>query len=275
MKYLVTVALVALVVGVSTALAGSAGSAGSSHAQGSLGIKNGVIHACYESHGSQPSVGDIKFTHCKGFTPLSWNIKGPKGPKGAAGPQGPQGLKGANGTNGTNGTPGLKGDPGPPGPPGLSVPGVVVTHVTDTDSGHCGPPDWATLDYTRTLQFIPQNDGTFQVIRTYNGTFTTVAGSPQPNPGSCPGPGQTGGVTGTIKGFDVQVVTGGVFTPNATCPDPCTTAAELATFFPADGGPAANATINDGWEYQYDTSANGHWVNRSAVRGGDIGNING
>jgi Collagen triple helix repeat (20 copies) len=273
MKYLVTVALVALVVGVSTALAGSAGSAGSSHAQGSLGIKNGVIHACYESHGSQPSVGDIKFTHCKGFTPLSWNIRGPKGPKGAAGPQGLQGPKGANGTNGTNGAPGPKGGPGPPGPPGLSVPGVVVTHNFGPDSSHCGG-DWANDDYTRTLQFIPQLDGTIWVIRSYDGTFTSIAGSSQPNPGTCPGPMQTGGVTGTLTGFDVQVVTGGVFTPNATCPDPCSTAAELATFFPDHGGPAPAATVSE-FEYQYDAGANGFWVNRAANRGGDIGNING
>jgi hypothetical protein len=70
-----------------------------------------------------------------------------------------------------------------------------------------------------------------------------------------------------------MVVTGGVFTPNATCPDPCTTAAILATFFPARGGLAAASIVNNGWEYQYDTSANGFWVNRSGPRGGDIGNI--
>ena len=101
--------------------------------------------------------------------------------------------------------------------------------------------------------------------------------SHSPHPvGGCPGALQTGGVTGTITGFDVVIVTGGVFTPNATCPDPCTTAAMLATFFPAGGGtPAATSTVNDGWEYQYDAGANGHWVNRSAVRGGNIGNITG
>jgi hypothetical protein len=72
-----------------------------------------------------------------------------------------------------------------------------------------------------------------------------------------------------------MIVTGGVFTPNATCSDPCTTTDILATFFPADGGAAATFTIHDGWEYQYDTAANGHWVDRSGPRGGDIGNITG
>jgi hypothetical protein len=150
---------------------------------------------------------------------------------------------------------------------------VVETHNFGPDSSHCGN-NWANDDYTRTLQFIPQTDGTVQVIRSYDGTFTTIAGVSQPNPTPCPGPPQTGGVTGTFTGFDIQVVTGGVFTPDATCPDPCTTAAELATFFPARGGAAATATV-PAFEYQYDAGANGFWVNRGANRGGDIGNING
>ena len=193
------------------------------------------------------------------------------GERGAKGATGAKGGTGAAGAKGAAGPPGPKGDPGTPG---LSVPGVVVTHNTDTDSGHCGI-DWANLDYARTLQFIPQNDGTIQVLRSYNGTFTTIAGAPTPNPSSCPGTLQTGGVTGTLTGYDVVVVTGGVFTPKATCPNPCSTTAMLATFFPADGGPAATATVNEGWEYQYNTTANGTWVNRSAARGGDVGNING
>ena len=130
-------------------------------------------------------------------------------------------------------------------------------------------------NYTRTLQFIPQTDGTIQVVRSYDGTFTTVAGAQQPNPAPCPGPLQRGGVTGTFKGFDVVVVAGGVFTPNATCPDPCTTTAMLATFFPASGGPAAAGGARDAFEYQYDAGADGHWVNRSGFRGGNIGNITG
>lgn len=160
------------------------------------------------------------------------------------------------------------------GDPGLSVPGVVVTHSFGPDSSHCGD-DWANDDYTRTLQFIPQDNGTIRVVRTYDGTFTTIAGAPQPNPDVCPGTLQTGGVTGAFKGFDVVVVTAGVFTPNATCPDPCTTAEMRATFFPARGGPAATSMVNNGWEYQYDAGAAGLWVNRSAPRGGDFGNITG
>jgi hypothetical protein len=151
---------------------------------------------------------------------------------------------------------------------------VVATHVTGRDSSHCSPDFWANDDYTRTLQFIPLSNGTFHVIRTYRGTFTTIAGVPQPQPASCPGPLQTGGVTGTITGFDVAVVTGGVFTPDATCPDPCSTPDLLAAFFPAGGGAAATSTVG-AFEYQYDAGPNGHWVNRSESRGGDFGNITG
>ena len=86
--------------------------------------------------------------------------------------------------------------------------------------------------YTRTLQFIPQDNGTIQVVRTYNGTFTTIAGAHQPNPTRALAQTRRVAVTGTFKGFDVLIVTGGVFTPNATCPDPCTTPLMLATFFP-------------------------------------------
>jgi hypothetical protein len=70
-------------------------------------------------------------------------------------------------------------------------------------------------------------------------------------------------------------VTGGVFTPNATCADPCTSAAMLTAFFPAKGGPVASFACCPAFEYVYDTAANGSWVNRSVNRGGNIGNITG
>jgi hypothetical protein len=273
-----------------------------------LGVHNGVITACVEPtiKGNPDTSGDMKFAHChKGYQKISWNIRGPKGPKGnpgagaagpagSAGPQGPAGATGAagapgaagpagpTGPKGNAGVDGATGATGPTGPAGLSVPNVVVTHITGgRDFGHCGlgGTQWANLNYSRTLQFIPQNDGSIQVVRSYDGTFTTVAGAPSPNPPTCPGTPQTGGVTGTFTGYDVVVVTGGVFHPEATCPDPCITSTMLATFFPAEGGPAAASTINNGWEYQYRTAANGAWINRSAggppARGGGMGNING
>jgi Collagen triple helix repeat (20 copies) len=263
--------------------ASSHGSKTPTGSQGKLGVRNGVIYACVETHGSNQTLGDLKLANChKGFKAIAWNIRGPRGLRGVSsvgrqGPPGPAGPAGAQGPQGAQGSQGAQGPKGDKGDKGLSVPGVVVTHSSGGDSSHCGP-DWANDDYTRTLQFIPQDNGTIQVVRTYDGTFTTVAGGPEPNPAVCPGTSapQTGGVTGTLTGFDVVVVTGGVFTPNATCPDPCTTTAMLATFFPNRGGLAASSAINNGWEYQYDGGAHGLWVNRSApARGGDIGNITG
>ena len=229
---------------------------------------------CVELRGDADTIRDVKFRNSSSCKRGEQKIALPRGLRGPRGPRGPAGAQGTAGAPGPVGPAGAKGDKGDPGPAGLSAPGVVVTHSAGPDSSHCGG-DWANDDYTRTLQFIPQDNGTIQVVRTYNGTFTTIAGSSQPNPPTCPGPVQTGGVTGTFKGFDVVVVTGGVFTPNATCPDPCTTTAMLATFFPARGGLAATSTVNNGWEYQYDAGTNGLWVNRSAPRGSDIGNIEG
>jgi hypothetical protein len=294
-RLLAVAAFVLLTAGTLVGVTGASnqGSKALAGSQGTLGVRNGVIYACVETHGNNQTLGDLKLANChKGFKPIAWNIRGPRGLRGVSsvgkqgppGPAGPAGAPGAQGSQGPQGPKGDKGDKGDPGSPGLSVPNVVVTHITSgRDFGHCGSSQmgtqWANLNYSRTLQFIPQNDGSIQVVRSYDGTFTTLAGAPTPNPPSCPGTPQTGGVTGTFTGYDVVVVTGGVFHPEATCPDPCITSTMVATFFPAEGGPAAASTINNGWEYQYRTAANGTWINRSPggppARGGDLGNING
>jgi hypothetical protein len=96
MKYLVVAALVALVIGVSSALGGSAGR---SHANAAPpGVRNGVIFACVETHGTPPTIGDIKMNHCnRAYRPLAWNIRGRTGEPGPAGPQGPAGPAGPAG----------------------------------------------------------------------------------------------------------------------------------------------------------------------------------
>src|SRR5580765_1949329 len=151
---------------------------------------------CVELHGNADTRYDVKRrpgSKCargEDKVKLPAGAQGPGGPQGPAGPAGPSGAKGdpgapgpagatgsqgptgGTGVAGTNGAKGATGATGPAGSAGLSVPHVVVTHSFGTDSGHCG--DWATTDYTRTLQFIPQNDGTIQVVRTYDGTFTTI-----------------------------------------------------------------------------------------------------
>ena len=169
-RLLAVAALVLLTTGALAGVTGASshGSKSSAVSQGMLGIRNGVIYGCVETHGSKQTLGDLKLANChKGFKPIAWNIRGPKGARGVGtpGPQGPQGPQGSQGSQGSQGPAGPKGDKGDPGSPGLSVPGVVVTHVTGGDSSHCGG-NWANDNYTRTLQFIPQDKGTKQVVRT-------------------------------------------------------------------------------------------------------------
>jgi hypothetical protein len=193
------------------------------------------------------------------------------GADGATGATGADSAIGPDGADGVIGPVGATGATGATGAAGQNAPGFVTTHVVGTDSSVCGN-NWANIDYTRTLQFIPQTDGTIQVVRSYAGTFTTIAAVNGPA-GPCDRP-QTGGVTGTFTGYDVAIVKGGVFKPNATCAVSCTTAAMLAAFFP--GLPiATSAVAANAWEYQYDAGANGQWVNRSTARGGNFGTING
>ena len=174
----------------------------------------------------------------QGASGTGWPVKSraPTAPQVRLAPQVRQGQRVTLVQRVQTGAPGATGATGPAGPAGPSAPGVVATHVTGRDSSHCSLDFWANDDYTRTLQFIPQDNGKIQVVRTYNGTFTTIAGSSQPNPagsgGSCPSTPQMGGVTGTITGFDTLIVTGGVFTPNATCPDPCTTSRDARDVLP-------------------------------------------
>jgi hypothetical protein len=184
------------------------------------------------------------------------------GKLGAPGAPGASGAKGEGGSNGKSGSTGGQGDQG------NTAPGVVTTHAAGADSSTCGG-DWADDTYTRTLQFIPQDNGTINVLRTYRGTFTTIAHANGPS-GPCLND-QVGGVSGTFTGFDVVVVTGGHFFPDATCDANCTSAAMLAAFFPG-----ATSAIHNGWEYHYDAGDNGTWINADAVsRGGNSGDITG
>jgi hypothetical protein len=207
-------------------------------------------------------------------TPGAPGANGNNGSKGDGGTNGGNGSKGDGGTKGEGGTEGDNGHNGTPGANGQDVPYVVVTHVTGPDSSACpttGPPgsesNWATDTYTRTLQFIPQDDGTINVLRTYDGTFKTIAGAATPD-APCGVLGAS--FTGTFTGFDVVTVTGGHFFPNATCAANCTSDAMMAAFFP--GGVKSGPT--HGWEYHYDAGAvHGNWINADTARGGNTGNI--
>lgn len=235
----------------SASLHGSKGT--KNHSVGHLTLKRNIV-SC------QNLSLDLVKSICQG---LPSNVPGPKGDTGAPG---------KNGINGAPGLPGPKGDPGVAGPPGKDA--LSPYHVTGPDSSVCGG-DWADDDYTRTVQVLAQADGSFNVVRTYTGTFVTIADVPGPN-GPCDPEKegfrlQDGGVTGTFTGYDVVQVTGGQYRPGATCADPCTTTALLDALFPnhdASSGVTANA-----WDYRYDAGVNGVWENASAYHGGNTGDI--
>ena len=98
--------------------AASHGSKASAVSQGKLGVRNGVIYACVETHGNKQTLGDLKLANChKGFKPIAWNIRGPRGLRGVSsvgrqGPAGPAGPAGAQGPQGIQGAQGPKGDKG-------------------------------------------------------------------------------------------------------------------------------------------------------------------
>jgi hypothetical protein len=96
------------------------------------------------------------------------------------------------------------------------------------DSGICGNM-WANDVFTRTYIVTPIADGSFQVTELYNGTFTTLAG-PGPN-----GPCETNifaGTTGQFYGnYAIKIPAPADFNFTAKCPEGCTTAQFMSTFF--------------------------------------------
>ena len=124
-RLLAVAALVLLTTGAMAGVTGasSQGSKSSAVTQGKLGVRNGVIYGCVETHGSKQTLGDLKLANChKGFKAIAWNIRGPKGARGVGtpGPQGPAGPQGSPGAQGSQGPAGLKGDKGDKGDPGVA-----------------------------------------------------------------------------------------------------------------------------------------------------------
>jgi len=134
--------------------ASSHGSKASSVSQGKLGVRNGVIYACVETHGNKQTLGDLKLANChKGFKPIAWNIRGPRGLRGVSsvGRQGPAGPAGPAGAQGSQGAQGPKGDKGDKGEPGTlqrltgDFSGTNATVATSLDGVQFGPyPDGGT-----------------------------------------------------------------------------------------------------------------------------------
>jgi hypothetical protein len=106
--------------------------------------------------------------------------------------------------------------------------------VVVTDNGSCGSA-WATDTSHRAWTIKANPNGTFRVGRKDKGTFVTMAG---PSPGKCTtgkhGQAVTAGINGKFRGYLRGTVSGGTYTPNATCNAACIgdTATFIATFFP-------------------------------------------
>jgi hypothetical protein len=145
-KRLLTVA--ALVLLTTGALAGvtgasSHGSKASAVSQGKLGVRNGVIYGCVETHGNKATLGDLKLGNCsKGFKPIAWNIRGRAGVRGVRGAAGKTGPQGAQGPKGDTGPAGSAGPPGPAGTPAATPEYGLVSVFVDRGSG---PTRYATL----------------------------------------------------------------------------------------------------------------------------------
>jgi len=160
-----TIILLIAAMAVIIAAGASAGSTGAaSHgskapavSQGKLGVRNGVIYACVETHGNKQTLGDLKLANChKGFKPIAWNIRGPRGLRGVSsvGRQGPPGPAGPAGSQGPQGAQGIQGAQGPKGDKGDKATlqrltgdfsGTNATVATSLDGVQFGPyPDGST-----------------------------------------------------------------------------------------------------------------------------------
>ena len=206
---------------------------------------------------------------------------GKTGARGATGPQGPAGPQGLAGTS-SGGNPAGIGSPtgpqGPPGPSGVNDPMVYTfPGASGPDSSVCPGGNWANDTYDATFIVEPQSDGSYVVSKLVKGTFITIAGAPQPNPPSCPGSAETGGVTGAFYGtetFTVGVDTD--FNPYASCDASCTphttsgssSEAQNAAFVKAFFPKGSYSSVTD-FDFVY-TSGSETWSDSNT---GSVGNI--
>lgn len=186
MRYTFTAVAVALLVGATTALGGS--SRGTQQHAG-LGVKNGVITACVETHGGGTTVGDLKLDHChKGFKRISWNVRGPKGARGVGTP-GPRGPVGAQGAPGPSGAKGDKGDKGEPAPAMLRLTGdfagTNASVATSLDGVTFGPYSNGA-NWGGSVIYHGADSHTLASLTQLSYTVMSSAASPNPNPIGAP-----------------------------------------------------------------------------------------
>ena len=255
------------------------------------------VSACEQKTGPKASVGDLNVqlkTSCaKGQKPWKLALFPVSGAHGPTGPKGPVGPGGPLGATGPSGGPGPVGPTGPQGTSGVINP--LVYHFSGTsgpDGGECGTP-WATDTYDATFIVEPQvapggaPGGSYTIVKIIDGTFVTRAGASQPNPASCPGPLQAGGVTGTFDGtisWNVPSPGAGLapdFDPVAVCGPACsptttTTSSNVAQnqAFQAAFFPGSTLTESVNFDLYYRTKSNGTWINSNTPMS-NTGNVTG
>lgn len=205
--------------------------------------------------------------------------QGQSGSAGTAGPQGPAGAQGAQGTEGVAGQGGVQGPQGQAGAASLLTWTYGDIQVPDPN-GHCGNGVWATDTYDTAMEVTPQANGSWLVSKYLSGSFVTIASADQPNPSSCPGTAQTGGVNGFFQGIETWTVGTGptTFDPTAVCAA-CSTATSsqqqnvdfMNAYFP---GNSYTAPQNYDFVYHANTTSDGSWVYSNAPNS-DPGNITG
>lgn len=206
---------------------------------------------------------------------------GPQGPAGPAGPAGARGATGADGPAGTKGDTGATGPAGATGPSGVNSPLVYTfSGTTGPDSSRCGG-NWANDAYSATYIVQQASDGSYVVTKTVKGTFTTIAGSSQPDPADCDTSSkEQGGVSGPFYGTETFTVAKDTdFNPTATCDASCSpnttdtssnTAqnnAFVSAFFP---GASGSYSLND-FDFVY-TSGAQVWSDNATADHGNIAN---
>jgi Collagen triple helix repeat (20 copies) len=264
-RLLAVAAFVLLTTGTLVGVTGASSHGSKAHAvsQGTLGVRNGVIYACVETHGNKQTLGDLKLANChKGFKPIAWNIRGPRGLRGVSsvGKQGPPGPAGPAGAQGPQGAQGPKGDKGDKGEPGQSVGTFGPVHLTGSDTG-CATDDpgqtpWASDTENRLYVVDPSQDGSGYTVTRYelNGTFAAIVG--RQHPGCADSANFTTATTGTWNGVWTQQV-GGAFDYNPDAAMPANPSWD--TFLTAVFGVTLADTTFVSYEFDYHDSCGDHW----------------
>lgn len=141
------------------------------------------------------------------------------------------------------------------------------TTLVTPDSGTCAGATWANDTVKRTYSVRTNSDGSYTLVASDRGTFTTLAGK---SPGACDaadshhGTNVTAGITGYVKGFVAEKIAGGTFNASATCAATCDRNAFVAAHF----GASATQTV-DKFSYVYvskDPALTSHfWVNQGSA----------